>query len=73
MEKRPKKPTYCQLQEFAKAVYLPLGYLLLDEPPKEELPVTDFRTLPDAQRSPSANLLATIYDVQNRQEWIKEY
>ena len=31
-----KMPTLKQLEEFSKKVYLPFGYLLLNEPPEEQ-------------------------------------
>ncbi len=34
---KKKKPTVKQLEAFSKKVHLPFGYLLLQEPPKENL------------------------------------
>lgn len=67
-------PTLRQLEEFAKATYVPVGYLFLTEPPVEELPIPDLRTI-DGQgvQRPSANLLDTIYICQRRQDWYREY
>lgn len=67
------QPTFNQLSDFAKATSSPLGYLLLSEPPDEPLPIPDFRTLNDDQiREPSANLLDTLYTMQQRQDWLRE-
>ena len=40
-----KRPTFRQAQRIAQALYVPFGYLYLAEPPIQELPLTDFRTL----------------------------
>ena len=58
---------------FAKATYTPIGYLFLEEPPIEELPVTDFRTVGDVElHRPSPDLLETLYLCQRRQDWYRE-
>jgi Zn-dependent peptidase ImmA (M78 family) len=68
------KPTMRQLENFAKATYTPVGYLFLAEPPREELPIPDFRTMASRQvRRPSPNLLETIYACQERQTWYREH
>lgn len=68
------KPTLKQLQDFAQAVHVPLGYLFLPEPPEEKLPIADFRTVSDTTRTTlSPNLLDTLYSMQRRQMWLREY
>ena len=66
-------PTFRQLEEFAKATYTPIGYLFLHEPPVEELPVADFRTMDGGDvRHPSPDLLDTLYLCQQRQDWFRD-
>ena len=69
------KPTFKQLEKFAKSVYAPIGYFFLPEPPpEEELPIVDLRTISSRGVSkPSINLLDTIYLCQQRQEWYRDF
>jgi len=39
------QPTIKQLQSFANAVHVPVGYLFLPKLPQEQLPIPDFRTI----------------------------
>lgn len=67
-------PTLKQVEKFAKAVHVPVGYLFMDTPPKEQLPIPDFRTLNNQEiKSPSPNLLDVVYNCQERQAWFKEF
>lgn len=67
------QPTLKQLQDFAKAVGVPFGYLLLREPPSWTLPVPDFREGFNGAPAPSADLIAVISQSQRRQEWYRDY
>jgi Zn-dependent peptidase ImmA (M78 family)/transcriptional regulator with XRE-family HTH domain len=67
-------PTLKQVEAFARAVHVPVGYLFLPSPPDEPLPIPDFRTMAgQAVRRPSPNLLDMLYAAQERQGWYREF
>ena len=68
------QPTLKQVEAFAKATYTPVGFLFLQEPPVERIPIPDFRAM-DNERigHPSPDLLDTIYVCQQRQEWFRNH
>lgn len=68
-----KKPTYSQLQIFSKRVHIPLGYLFLQKPPVEQLPIPYFRTGKNNKIRLSIHTFDTILLLKNRQEWLREY
>ncbi|MBQ9639128.1 MAG: ImmA/IrrE family metallo-endopeptidase [Bacteroidales bacterium] len=65
-----KQPTLKQIETFAHTLHVPLGYLFLDTPPVEEMPIPMFR------RS-KANLNIEVFDMVNiisdRQQWLRQY
>ena len=68
--------TFKQVKKLAEKTYTPLGYLFAEKPPEESLPVPDFRTFGDrdsARANPSVDLLDTIYGMQRRQNWFRDY
>ena len=68
------QPTLKQVEAFAQAVHVPVGYLFLSAPPEETIPIPDFRTIAgQAVVRPSPDLLDTIYACQERQSWYREF
>ena len=67
------KISIAQIDKLAAKTYTPLGYLYLPEPPDESLPIRDFRTRSgDAPTRPSPDLLETVYQMQRRQNWMRD-
>lgn len=68
------KPTLRQLEDLAKATATPLGFLFLDRPPAQPLPIPHFRTISDRPNDRvSPELLGTVHAMQRRQAWMREY
>mgnify|MGYP000610323801 CR=1 FL=1 len=68
-------PTLKQLEGFTQKVHVPFGYMFLNEPPEEDIPIPFFRS---GQKKPEAasitlNVFHTIQILQERQSWLTEY
>jgi Zn-dependent peptidase ImmA (M78 family) len=70
-----KKPTIKQLEGFTHKVHVPFGYMFLEKPPQEDIPIPFFRTgkeNPFAEKI-SLNIFNTIQIIQERQNWLTNY
>jgi len=73
-EQGTAQPTLKQIEKFASATHTPIGFLFLQEPPVEHIPIPDFRTAGNKRIGrPSPDLLETIYVCQQRQEWYRDF
>lgn len=68
-----KKPTIKQLEAFSKKVHLPFGYLFLQKPPIEKIPISYFRSNGNRAEKVSINVYDTIQLMVQRQDWLREY
>ena len=67
-------PTFKQAQTLAKRLRIPFGFLFLEAPPDEELPIPDFRRAHGAQQpQTSIDLRDVIADVMRRQDWYRDH
>jgi Zn-dependent peptidase ImmA (M78 family) len=66
--------SFAQAEKLARVTHTPFGYLYLEAPPEEKLPVPDFRTVAgrDVLR-PSPELLDVLGDALRRQDWFRDY
>lgn len=66
--------TFNQAMRFSEKAHVPFGYLFLEEPVVEKLPIPDLRTI-DGQSldGPSTELMDLIKLMLQRQAWYKEY
>ncbi len=68
------KPTFLQAQKWASLAHIPFGFLFLQQPPVEQLPLPDLRTVGGiAPQRPSLELLDTVRDSIRKQDWYLEY
>mgnify|MGYP003576442972 CR=1 FL=1 len=73
-ENGESRPTFRQAQNLAHAYHAPFGYLFLQEPPAEYLPLPDLRTVGGAPvPRPSIDLLETVRIALQRLEWYLDY
>lgn len=67
--------TYKRAEKLAEKTHTPFGYLFLQAPPEERLPVADFRTVGSSggEQPPSPELLDVLFDAMRKQSWYRDY
>ena len=69
-----KVPTFNQIEDFSRKSNIPLGYFFLQTPPIEKVELLEYRTVDSIQlANPSRNLIDTIHEMENIQDWMKNY
>jgi len=71
-ESEAASPPFQTAQKLAKILKIPFGFLFLPEPPKEDLPLADFRTL-ERTYKPTPDFLDLLGDVLVKQDWYRDY
>lgn len=73
-ESGDRKITFIQAQKFATATSIPFGFLFLPNPPTEDLPLPDLRTVKGQHhKDPSPELRDIVHQVIKKQAWYKDY
>lgn len=73
-EKGETYPTFRQVQNLARVLRVPLGYLFLSSPPEEKPALPDLRTVSNVEFNTfSVDFLDLLNDVLRKQQWYREY
>lgn len=73
-ERGQKKPTFKQAQNIARVTNTPFGFLFLPNPPRENLPIPDLRTVDGVQmQEPSTELRDILLQALSKQAWYKDF
>jgi Zn-dependent peptidase ImmA (M78 family) len=67
-------PSFSKALQIAKVLKIPFGYLYLNSPPADEIPIPDLRTKSDQRPAkPSPELIEVVQSVLYKQEWYREF
>lgn len=69
-----KPITMRKAMALAEKTYIPFGYLFLNAPPEDKLPIPDLRTVDgEPLKKPSAELYKVVQNTITKQNWYKDY
>lgn len=69
-----RRPSFRQARSVAEHLHVPFGFIFLEAPPPEALPIPDFRTVNGRPVGKiSLELRDVIYATLRRQSWLAEY
>lgn len=66
-------PTFKQLQSFSRDTRIPFNYFFKKTIPNENHTFAKFRTIDNVDSKPSRKLIDTIHQMENKQDWMKQY
>ncbi len=66
-------PTFRQVEELANFLKVPLGYMFLSKPPKNDIIQSEFRTIGNKVPEISKELKDTLYNIGRKRDWLSEY
>lgn len=73
-ESGQQPPPFGTAEKLAHKLRIPFGYLFLSEPPKDDFPLPDLRTVGNvAVSKPSLNFVEVVNDALLKQQWYSEY
>jgi Zn-dependent peptidase ImmA (M78 family)/DNA-binding XRE family transcriptional regulator len=73
-EAKLEHPSFRQAIELSNKLHIPLGYLYLNTPPTETVPLPDLRTTANRLlEKPSPEFIDTLYDAYRKQQWYRDY
>lgn len=69
-----KSPTFAQIKAVSQKTRIPFGYFFLKQPPVEDFPLTEFRTV-NGDNAPQAsrNLQDVVTSMEQAQAWMSQY
>lgn len=73
-ESKREYPSLRQAINLSNKLHVPLGYLYLTDPPVEDVPLPDLRTVANKPlEKPSVDFIDTLYDAYRKQQWYRDY
>ncbi|NIG74706.1 ImmA/IrrE family metallo-endopeptidase [Klebsiella sp. Ap-873] len=65
--------TFAEAHKFADLTHIPFGFLYLDQPGEDNLPIPDRRTIGSRDVDVSVELRDTLSDIMVKVDWYKDY
>jgi len=73
-ERGRERPSLSKAEALAKRLRIPFGYLFLSNPPQDDVPLPDLRTVSgERPQNPSLNFIEIVQSTLLKQGWFSEY